>query len=195
MAITRKSFIQALNKIANDNDLSLSILQEQIKDIIPQSSPFASRSAKTLALKHNVQIASIHGTGKMGKITSDDIRKIIGEGPSEWSSKQAEKLAKEHSFSPKDFPKRSGRVLKDGTITISVNDVKKKLGENNFASKMAKRFAEEKGVLDKKITGSGKDNKITKKDIQRFIENKKQFSSDNDSSDNDSSDSDSSDSE
>lgn len=38
-----------------------------------------------------------------------------------------------------------------------------------FSSKVAKEFADENGIKEEDITGTGKDNKITKKDIQKHL--------------------------
>lgn len=184
MAITRKAFNEALAKIASENGLSEDLLQKQISSIVPQPSPFASKSAKTLASENDIKPSDIKGSGKLGKITSDDIRKYIGEpvknkSPTEWSSKTAETLASENDLTPSDFPVkgRTGRTWKNGTVTISVTDVKNKLGlsttpkKSPFASKAAKKLAKDNKIKSSEIDGTGKDGKITKSDIESYLKN------------------------
>lgn len=194
MSISRKEFLTIVNRIASENGLESNTIWSQIGDLVKPSSPYASKTAKELAIEHNIDSNDIKGSGNLGKITSDDIRLFIGKPvknkePTQWSSKAAEKLAIENNLTYKDFPmkKRTGRTWKDGTITISVKDVKIKVGlstpkiSSPYASKAAKKLAKENGLSSSDIVGSGKDDKITKSDILKFLkENKDSSDSDSD---------------
>lgn len=184
MSITKATLNEILKRIAEENSIKLSIIQNQISDIVQPDSPFASKAAKEYAEEKKVNIDEIEGSGKNGKISVDDIRLFLGEepkhkkSPSQWSSKAAKDLAHENSLSSKDFPKssRTGRVWKDGTVTISIEDVKTKLGisspkksPSKWSSKKAKELAEEYKLSSDDIKGTGKDNRITKSDVEKYI--------------------------
>lgn len=194
MSISRKEFLVIINRIATENGIEADTIWSQIGDLVKNSSPYASKAAKELAIENNIDSTKIKGTGSLGKITSDDIRLFIGKPvknkePTQWSSKSAEKLAIENNLTEKDFPmkKRTGRIWKDGTVTISVEDVKIKVGlstpkkKSPYASKTAKKLAKDNGISSSDIVGSGKDDKITKADILKFIkENKDSTESESD---------------
>lgn len=182
MSISRKEFISVIDRIASENGLTSDSIWSQIGDLVKPSSPFASKAAKELAQEKNIDTNKIKGTGNLGKITSDDIRKFLGKPvknkqPTQWSSKAAKKLAEENSLTVDDFPidKRTGRKWKNGTVTISVDDVKLKAGlsspkkKSPYASKAAKVLAKENGIKAKDLDGTGKGDKITKKDILKYL--------------------------
>lgn len=187
MSVSRKSFAQVLDRIADEYDMTTADLWGKIGDLVTPTSPFASRSAKELAEEKGIDITKIKGSGNLKKITSDDIRLALGEPvknktPTEWSSKQSEKLAKEHNLKASDFPgnKRTGRKWKNAKHpTISIADVKLKCGlstpkkKSLYASTAAKTLAKENNLKAKDLTGSGKAGKITKKDIEKYIKDSK----------------------
>lgn len=59
---------------------------------------------------------------------------------------------------------------------ISKKSPKKKSNLGNFASKKAKELAEENGLSESDLTGTGKNGKITKKDITPHLQKKKKAS-------------------
>jgi len=135
MSVSRKEFNTVIDRIASENGLTSDSIWSQIGDLVKPSSPFASKAAKELAQEKNIDTNKIKGTGNLGKITSDDIRQFLGQPtknkqPTQWSSKAAKKLAEENNLTQEDFPidKRTGRKWKNGTVTISVDDVKLKAG-------------------------------------------------------------------
>lgn len=180
MSISKKDFNKVINLISEKHNINSDDLWSSVSTIVKPSSPFSSKNAKNMAKENNLNPSQIKGTGKNGKITVDDIRLLIGESPkskkpTEWSSTRASELASENNLSVEDFPidKRTGRVWKDGTKTISVQDVKDKIGikpkSSPFSSKVAKKLATEHNINVSDLIGTGKDGKITKKDIQNHL--------------------------
>jgi pyruvate/2-oxoglutarate dehydrogenase complex dihydrolipoamide acyltransferase (E2) component len=90
-----------------------------------------------------------------------------------FSSTAAKQLAIGNGLTQDDFlpEEKTGNPRKSGAITITITDVRKKLGKkiNPFASPTAKKFANEKNVSAEEVTGTGKNGKITKTDIELFL--------------------------
>lgn len=198
MSFTTKKVQSALEKISKEFKIPLEDIHECIGDIIPPPSPWASAKAKELGLKTKVNPYKVKATGKGGKITLNDLRSFLGEEnpkkPSAFASKQAKDLAKENDLSEDDFSddERTGNPRKSGEITITLNDVRNKLGikvekkpKSPFASPKTKQFAEENDIDPTKIEGSGKDGRITKKDIETYMKTLEEEDEEEESEEND----------
>ena len=186
MSVTIAKANKALAKIAEEYDLDISKIQALVAKEIPRPSPWASGKAKNLASKAGIDPYKITGSGNGGKITIDDVREMMGEKVEKkienlFASKTARVLAEENDLSQEDFStkEKSGRPRKSGAVTITLEDVRKKAGINSpkkskspFASGSAKSYAMENDVKPEKIEGSGKDGKITKADIKKFMSKK-----------------------
>jgi pyruvate/2-oxoglutarate dehydrogenase complex dihydrolipoamide acyltransferase (E2) component len=191
MSISRKDFKKVINLISEKHNIDSDDLWANISSIVKPSSPFSSKYAKNMANEKDIKPSQINGTGKDGKITVDDIRIFIGESPkskkpTQWSSIRASELASLYSLNVEDFPEkeRTGRIWKDGTKTISIHDVKKKADiqvspkVSVFSSKIARKLAKDNNIDVTKIKGTGKDGKITKNDIQAYLNDENSSSSD-----------------
>lgn len=113
-------------------------------------------------------------TGKDGKVTVADVKKAAGivpkdkKQPTPWDSAAAKELAEQYKLTGENFPQneRTGRVLKEGFVKVSVADVRKYVEEvlgivpdSSFSSPSVAKYAEEEGV---KITDFAKGTRITR---------------------------------
>ncbi len=51
--------------------------------IPPDDGPDATDAAKALAAEHGINLASVAGTGQDGRITKDDVQKVVDEATAE----------------------------------------------------------------------------------------------------------------
>lgn len=185
MSYTRGNIESILEIITNEFNLDMNEIKDKIKDIYVPATMFASISAKEKAKELKLDINKIVPSSKNGKITLEDVKKAAGikvekkESISPFVSQRAYELAVENNLSEKDFPvsERSGKDRKTKKKDkITVEDVRKKIvissNSFSFASKEAKKMAEQFNVDVSKITGTGKDNKIRKVDIEDFLQEK-----------------------
>jgi pyruvate/2-oxoglutarate dehydrogenase complex dihydrolipoamide acyltransferase (E2) component len=198
MSISQKQANEMIIEISAKTGIDLETLYGIVGNIVKKPNSFASKSAEEYAKTHKIDVFKVKGTSKSGRISMDDLRSYLGQpvtkSPSSlWASKTAKELAEEHglsenSFGPKD---RSGKKRKSGENTITLQDVKKKAGlespkiKSPWASPQAKEFAKKKGVKAKDLFGSGKSGKITKTDIQKYLNNQKTDCSDSSDSESD----------
>jgi pyruvate/2-oxoglutarate dehydrogenase complex dihydrolipoamide acyltransferase (E2) component len=181
MSINNKTFVAVLERIADEYNLDIVDIRSKLTDLIPSSSPFKSRQAKQLAIDNNLSSTDFDTT--KSKISVDDVRNVCGifikkKKCTVYNSIQAKTLMLENNLLPEDFPEneRTGRTWKsNGVTTISINDVKKKLGivissnKSKFASKRACELAKENNIDIDDIDGTGKGERITLNDINSYI--------------------------
>jgi len=185
MSISKKTIDQLFARLAEEYNIEVEDIWSKVGDIIPIGSPFSSKAAKELASENNLSPDDLKGTGTSGKINISDVKKHLGikvpvRTPSEFSSKAAKELASEHNLSPDDFSneERTGRVWKNGTISISISDVKLKAGvstpkkNSKWSSKKAKELASENDLSPDDLQGTGTDGKITLSDVKMAVEEK-----------------------
>jgi pyruvate/2-oxoglutarate dehydrogenase complex dihydrolipoamide acyltransferase (E2) component len=173
----------AFAKISKKTGLSIKELKALTKDDLKFGSPFSSSAAKELFKEYKLVMSDVKPTGKNSKITADDVRRGAGKPVKTkeenlFASKNAKDLAESKGWTQKDFKntEKSGKPRKSGAITITLKDVKNKAGILNspkknsaFSSPTAEKFAKDNKLKSKDINGTGKNGKITKKDIQNFI--------------------------
>jgi hypothetical protein len=144
---------------------------------VKQVSMFSSSKAEELAKSSGVKIEDIVHSGD--KITVDDVRKAMGEEPktkvaSLFASKQARELAEKNSKTESDFSEedRTGEARKSGETTITMMDVKRKLGlvaKNVWGSPISKELAEKHNLDETSITARSAGGKITKAMVEAAI--------------------------
>lgn len=100
----------------------------------------------------------------------DDLLAIIGPAGTDVSAvaKNFKMGALSKEVVPK--PEKKGEVLKTETIkeVVTVNTVNTVSSERIFASPLAKKMAEEKGINLNQVNGSGENGRIVKRDIENF---------------------------
>lgn len=184
MSIKISDARKALEKIAAHYDLDLKEVQELVKDEVPKRTVFASKAAREYAKEHKVKGKSVTGTGKDGKVTLDDVRAHLGEPRKKkeenlFASPAGKLLAEEHGLSQGDFSdsEKSGKPRKSGNITITINDVRRKAGlptkekkKSPWGSKITEMYAQEHNIDPSQIKGTGKEGKILKVDIEKFLQ-------------------------
>ena len=173
MSVTQKSFCDFMEKLSKKFDLEIDEVKECAGDLLKKQSPYTAK-AKKLAEENDIDIQKVKTKGE--KVTVDDIRKFMGiSKSSDAFTAKARLLAKENDLTEKDFPveSRSGKTRKSGTKEITIGDVRLELGlvENSppKVSPKAKEIAEKLGVNLVKVKGSGKDGRIKKEDIEKFV--------------------------
>lgn len=141
-------------------------------------------------------------TGKGNKVTIMDVKRANTKNdgnnsssetqskePSCWDSKQAKWLANKHGLTGDDFPsiRRTGRVLISGYVKVSLNDIKRKIGNcdildetetetgktggrkmkyPNFSTQNVASYAEENSITPEDFPNFGK---ILKSDVDSKI--------------------------
>lgn len=166
MSLTQVKARNLLNDIASKYDIPIEDLYELAGDRVKKQNPFASPAAKDFAKKVGVNVSTVKPSGKTGKITIDDIRLAIGEEPKRkdenlFSSPAAKKLASENDLTQSDFaPKeRSGKRRKSsGNRTISIEDVRKKLGiDKKKTKKVTKKTSSKRSAKEESDSSSSSD--------------------------------------
>jgi len=191
MALTQANFKIIIARISEENGLKESVIYSQISDIYQLSASWGSASAKQLAFEKNISPSDVQATGKGGKITLNDVRRVANikieskESIYPFVSKKAKELATEHKLdktTKKSFPMnaRSGIDKKTGRKTkITLADVRRVSNVSvqgkvvEFASKSAQELADKHKISPDEIKNrSGKLNKIKLSDIQEYISKK-----------------------
>lgn len=145
---------------------------QAFQEFYSENLTFTTKTTEALWEKHNRPAVTPTGAG--GKVTTDDIKRAVGEKTSDqvspWSSPQAEKLAAENHLTPEDFPMatRTGHELKSGYKKVTLADVKAKLGKaiGKFSSKGMEEFAARVGLKAEDFPGL---KTIKKADIEAKI--------------------------
>ena len=187
MSVTQKSFCDFMEKLSKQFDLEIDEVKECAGDLLKKQSPYTAK-AKIFAEKNDIDIQKVKAKGE--KVTVDDIRKFMGisKGSDAFTAK-ARILAKENDLTESDFPvkSRSGKVRKTGVKEITIGDVRENLGltkkSSPKASPKAKEMAEKLGVDLAKVDGSGKDGRIKKEDIEKFVKESEDSDSESESED------------
>jgi RecG-like helicase len=172
--ITQKDAREMISAIAKE----LKVSEDKIYKLCPkvkQIDVFSSPKARDLA--KGLDIAKIQYTGD--KITIDDVRKAMGEEPkakvaSMFASAQAKDLATKNELTQDSFEdeEKSGKERKNGDKTITLEDVKKKLGlivKNIWSSPQIQALAEKHGLTEKSIDARSAGGKITKAIVEAAI--------------------------
>lgn len=157
MSLTQVKARNLLDDISKKYDIPIEQLYELAGDRVKKQNPFASPAAEDFAKRVGVNVSTLKPSGKTGKITIDDIRLAIGEETKRkeenlFASPAAKKLADENNLTQSDFSQkeRTGKRRKaSGNRTISVEDVRKKLGlEKKTPKKSAKKKVSKRSVKD-----------------------------------------------
>ena len=133
MALTHENMMELFAQVAEKSEINVDELVDMAKALGWKKSRFggyASKAARELADDKNVSNAK--STREDGLLGINDVRRALGDKvktniPSGYSSPQARKEAENHNMNKSDFKERTGRVLKNGTVTISIADVRAKL--------------------------------------------------------------------
>lgn len=136
MSISQSKAVEMLETISKKFKIDMSELYECVGDTIKRPNVFCSAAAKNLAEENkDLDLSKIEPSGKNGKITVDDIRKLMGaqtkaKVPSLWGSSAAKSLAEENNLKESDFSEddKSGTMRKSGKKSILIVDIRKKLG-------------------------------------------------------------------
>ena len=173
MSVSQKSFCDFMERLSEKFDLEIDEVREFAGELIKKESLYTTKAIQ-FAKENDIDIEKVKAKGT--KVTVEDIRKFMGisKGSDAFTAK-ARVLAKENDLAEKDFPveSRSGKVRKSGVKEITIGDVRSKLGlvekSSPKASPKAKEMADKLGVDLTKIDGSGKDGRIKKEDIEKFV--------------------------
>lgn len=180
MSYTRAQVDSILSLITENFNLKIGDVQDAVKDIYKPPSAFASKSAADKAKENDIDPTKLNKSSKDGRITLQDVNDFLGisekkdSKPKDFVSKTAWEEAKKNDLEAKDFSakERSGVDRKTKKKTkITLEDVRNKANKKSspFASATAKKFAEENDVDPEDVTGTGRDGKIRKSDIQDFL--------------------------
>lgn len=131
-SVNKMTLEAILNRLSEENNISMDDIKNQIKDIYEFPTPWASEQAKDKAKEHNLTAEDIKPTGKGKKITLEDVMKKIGKEKTsslgDFSSKMAKDLAENNGLTDKSFEKenRTGIDRKTNEKNkISIGDVRK----------------------------------------------------------------------
>ncbi|WP_027421000.1 pyruvate dehydrogenase complex dihydrolipoamide acetyltransferase [Crocinitomix catalasitica] len=116
------------------------------------------------------------GIEKGGAAPVNDILAIIGEKGEDISALLKDAEGKEEEAAPKEEPKEEKapqEVTKPEKAVEASQPTLTKTSESNdggrvFASPLARKMAEDKGINLSMVNGTGENNRITKKDIENF---------------------------
>ncbi len=127
---------------ATDSDASNGSGARQTGSASGRVSPVAAR----MAAEHDVDLSQLQGSGRGGQITRRDVEQFLSQAGSTDRAEPARSTAPTPSSS---------------------NDAKRDLG---FISPRVARLAAEHGADLRRVAGSGRDGRITARDVERFVE-------------------------
>lgn len=120
-------------------------------------SPVAARVspvAARVAAEHGVDLAQVRGTGRGGQITREDVERFV-------ASRAAGATASVPAVGP------TAAVAATPTLAPATADGARDLG---FISPRVGRLAGEHGVDLRQVPGTGRDGRITARDVERYVE-------------------------
>lgn len=175
--------------------LELAKLELLPKKLLPKAttekeevvSLYASKQAEAAAVQAQLSLELGKGSGKHGKYTLADIKKLL-EGPKQKPtqiSPSALQLANEHGISIAGVvgTGKEGRiVLKDIEALIEKKDESKEISISPLALKKLEEAGYSKGDLAG-VIGTGKEGRILQKDVEEFIKQQKGSETEDDDTD------------
>ncbi len=129
---------------------------------------------ETINLIANIQSVFIMGSIKSGDYVGcnlhSEYNSLLGEIK---ELRDQVKFMRDSEETLKLAMERGNAELKESLAKSKATRSKSKVDYGVFSSKVAKEFAEEQGINGEDIEGTGKDKKVTKKDIQKHLSSTK----------------------
>jgi pyruvate/2-oxoglutarate dehydrogenase complex dihydrolipoamide acyltransferase (E2) component len=179
MSYSKNDVDTMLSQIVDHFKLEIDDVQKVVSNIYKPTSMFASKSAEDKAGKNKIDISKLKRSSKDKRITLQDVNSFLGEvnketKPKEFVSKQAYEEAQKNNLKYENFSdkEKSGIDRKTKKKTkITLDDVRNKVKNNAspFASKQAEKLAKDTNVKHEDISGSGRDGKIRKVDVEDYL--------------------------
>lgn len=146
-----------------------SLVEEFCKEWCSKKSEMEEMKEETIKLIAHVQTLFVTGSIKVGDMVGPNLHREFDTLMEEIRDLKTQmKFLKDSEEAMIVAVEKTNAELQE-KFEKSKSTRSSKASYGPFSSKVAKDFADENGIDGKDIEGSGKDNKITKKDIQAFL--------------------------